>query len=84
LGVEDFIYDALEFLSGTAAVDIRCESRRATPTGSVHHKRAERDAGEIAWAIPGVNDAQNNITIASRRRTRATRETEMPGAQTRK
>jgi len=82
--VDDFIYDALEFLSGTADVDIRCEGGRATLTGSVHHKRAKRDAGEIAWAIPGVNDVQNNITIASRRRTRASRETETPGAQTRK
>jgi hypothetical protein len=82
--VEDFIYDALELLSGTADVDIRCEGGRATLTGNVHHKRAKRDAGEIAWAIPGVNDVQNNITIASRRRARASRETETPGAQTRK
>jgi osmotically-inducible protein OsmY len=82
--VEDFTYDALELLSGTEGVDIRCEGGRATLTGNVHHKRAKRDAGEIAWAIPGVNDVQNNITIASRRRARASRETETPGAQTRK
>ena len=82
--VEDFIYDALELLSGTADVDIRCEGGRATLTGNVHHKRAKRDAGEIAWAIPGVNDVQNNITIASRRRARASRETETPGTQARK
>ena len=82
--VEDFIYDALELLSGTADVEIRCEGGRATLTGNVHHKRAKRDVGEIAWAIPGVNDVQNNITIASRRRARASRETETPAAQTRK
>ena len=71
-------------LSGTADVEIRCEGGRATLTGNVHHKRAKRDVGEIAWAIPGVNDVQNNITIASRRRARASRETEAPAAQTRK
>jgi hypothetical protein len=82
--VEDFIYDALELLSGTADVDVRCEGGRATLTGTVHHKRAKRDVGEIAWAIPGVNDVQNNITIASRRRARASRETDTANAQTRK
>ena len=82
--VEDFIYDTLELLSGTADVDVRCEGGRVTLTGNVHHNRATRDVGEIAWAIPGVNDVQNNITIASRRRARASRETETPAAQTRK
>jgi len=82
--VEDFIYDALEFLSGTTDVDIRCENGRATLTGNVHHKRIKRDVGEIAWAIPGVNDVQNNVTIASRRRARAGREPEVPNPQTRK
>jgi hypothetical protein len=82
--VEDFIYDALELLSGTTDVDVRCEGGRATLTGTVHHKRAKRDVGEIAWAIPGVNDVQNNITIASRRRARATRETETAVTQARK
>jgi osmotically-inducible protein OsmY len=82
--VEDFIYDALEFLSGTADVDVRCENGRATLTGSVHHKRIKRDVGEIAWAIPGVNDVQNNLTIASRRRARVGREGETPSPQARK
>lgn len=77
--VEDFIYDALELLSGTADVEVRCEAGRTTLTGNVHHKRIKRDVGEIAWAIPGVNDVQNNVTIASRRRARAGRETETPG-----
>ena len=82
--VEDFIYDALELLSGTADVDVRCEGGRATFTGNVHHKRVKRDVGEIAWAIPGVNDVQNNVTIASRRRGRAGRDTETPGTPGRK
>lgn len=77
--VEDFIYDALEFLSGAGDVEVRCEGGRATLTGSVHHKRVKRDAGEIAWAIPGLQDVQNNLTITSRRRVRAAgRETEAP------
>ena len=67
---EDFLYDALELLPGAADVEIRCEGGRATLTGSVQHKRVKRDVGEIAWAIPGLNDVQNNVTIASRRRTR--------------
>src|SRR5262245_190465 len=50
--VEEFIYDALDLLSGTADVDVRCEGGRATLTGNVHHKRIKRDVGEIAWAIP--------------------------------
>jgi osmotically-inducible protein OsmY len=72
--VEDFLYDALELLPGAADVDVRCEGGRATLTGSVQHKRLKRDIGEIAWAIPGLNDVQNNVTIASRRRNRAGRE----------
>ena len=77
--VEDFIYDALEFLSGTTDVEVRCEGGRATLTGSVHHKRLKRDVGEIAWAIPGLHDVQNNVTITSRRRARASgREAESP------
>ena len=75
--VEDFIYDALELLPGAADVDVRCESGRATLTGSVQHKRAKRDVGEIAWAIPALIDVQNNVTIASRRRARgSTRDSE--------
>jgi hypothetical protein len=68
---EDFLYDALELLPGAADVEIRCEGGRATLTGSVQHKRVKRDVGEIAWAIPSLNDVQNNVTITSRRRTRS-------------
>jgi BON domain len=84
--VEDFIYDALELLTGTGDVEVRCDGGRVTLTGSVQHKRLKRDVGEIAWAIPAVNDVQNNVTIASRRRTRgANRENEpASGAQGKK
>jgi len=68
--LEDFIYDALELLPGTSEVEARCEGGRITLTGSVQHKRLKRDAGEIAWTIPGTTDVQNNVTIASRRRAR--------------
>ena len=67
---EDFLYDALELLPGAADVEIRCEGGRVTLTGSVQHKRVKRDVGEIAWAIPGLNDVQNNVTIASPARVR--------------
>jgi hypothetical protein len=77
--VEEFIYDALELLPGAADVEVRCEAGRVTLTGTVQHKRVKRDAGEIAWAIPAVQDVQNNIVVSSRRRTRAaSRETEAP------
>lgn len=77
--VEEFVYDALELLPGAADVEIRCESGRVMLTGSVPHKRTKRDAGEIAWAIPGVLDVQNNVAITSRRRARAaSREGEPP------
>jgi hypothetical protein len=66
----------LELLPGAADVDVRCEGGRVTLTGSVQHKRVKRDVGEIAWAIPGLHDVQNNVTIASRRRTRSAREGE--------
>jgi hypothetical protein len=69
--VEEFIFDALELLPGASDVEVRCESGRATLTGSVHHKRTKRDVGEIAWAIPGLHDVQNNVLITSRRRGRA-------------
>jgi hypothetical protein len=68
--VEDFIYDALELLPGSNDVEVRWENGRVTLTGSVAHKRVKRDAGEVVWAIPSVNDVQNNITIATRRRSR--------------
>jgi hypothetical protein len=82
--VEDFIYDALELVAGAADVEVRCEGGRATLTGTVQQKRLKHDVGEIAWAIPGLQDVQNNVTIASRRRTRGTRETEPAGAPGRK
>jgi hypothetical protein len=79
---EDFICDALDMLPGAGDVEVRCESGRALLTGTVPHKRLKRDVGEIAWAIPSVNDVQNNVTIASRRRVRSssptTRESEAP------
>jgi osmotically-inducible protein OsmY len=79
--VEEFIYDALELLPGAADVEIRCESGRVTLTGSVQHKRTKRDVGEIAWAIPGLQDVQNNMSITSRRRARAAgREAEAPAS----
>jgi len=70
--LEDFIFDALEVLPGTNEVEVRCEGGRVTLTGSVPHKRLKRDAGEIAWTIPGTTDVQNNVTIATRRRGRGT------------
>ena len=73
--IEDFVSDALDMLSGTNDVEVRCENGRATLTGTVPNKRVKRDVGEILWAIPSVNDVQNNITITARRRTRG-RETE--------
>jgi osmotically-inducible protein OsmY len=83
--VEDFIYDACELIPGTADVEVRCEGGRVTLTGSVQHKRLKRDVGEIAWAIPAAHDVQNNVTIASRRRTRsASRDADVPTAQGRK
>jgi BON domain-containing protein len=70
LEIEDFIYDALELLPGSNDVDVRCEGGRVTFTGQVHYRRLKRDVGEIAWSIPAVNDVQNNVTIAARRRSR--------------
>lgn len=68
--IEDFIYDALELLPGSGEIDVRCEGGRVTFTGTVHYKRLKRDVGEIAWAIPGVNDVHNTIAITARRRAR--------------
>jgi len=67
---EDFVFDALELLPGASDVDVRCESGRVTLTGSVPHKRLKHDIGEIVWTLGLVNDVQNNLTIASRRRSR--------------
>jgi hypothetical protein len=69
--IEEFIYDTLELFPGAADVEVRCENGRATLTGTVQHKHTKRDVGEIAWAIPGVQDVQNNVSITSRRRARA-------------
>ena len=70
--IEDFIYDALELIPGASDVEVRCEGGRVTLIGIVPHKRVKHDAGEIAWAIPVILDLQNNLTIASRRRSRGT------------
>ena len=74
--IEDFIYDTLEWLPLASDVEVRCENGRATLTGTVHQKRLKHDVGEIAWAIPGINDVQNNVTISARRRSRPGREAE--------
>ena len=66
--IEEFIYDALEYLPASNEVEVRVDGGRATLTGSVPHKRLKRDMGEIAWAIPAINDVQNNVTISPRRR----------------
>jgi len=68
--IEDFIYDALDLFPGASDVEVRCDGGRASLIGAVSQKRLKRDIGEIAWAIPGINDVQNNITIAPRRRAR--------------
>lgn len=79
--IEDFVYDALELIPGTAEVEVRCEGGKVSLTGSVPHKRQKRDIGEIVWAIPAVADVQNNATIAARRRARHSgREAEASGA----
>lgn len=75
--LEDFICDALDLLPGANDVEVRLEGGRATLTGTVSQKRVKRDAGEIVWAIPSITDVNNNITIATRRRSRSSaRETE--------
>jgi len=77
--IEDFIGDALDLLPGSNDIEVRCDNGRITLTGQVSYKRLKRDAGEIAWAIPGVNDVQNNVTIVARRRSRSSgRDTETP------
>lgn len=80
--IEDFAYDALEMLPGTNEVEVRCEGSRITLTGSVQHKRIKRDVGEIAWGIPIVNDVQNNVTIATKRRARSTQREAEPQPST--
>jgi hypothetical protein len=74
--IEEFIYDAFDMLLGANEVELRLDNGRATLTGGVANKRLKRDVGEIAWAIPGIADVQNNVTIVGRRRSRAGRESE--------
>src|SRR5689334_13283716 len=76
--IEEFIYDALEYLPASNEVEVRVDGGRATLTGSVPHKRLKRDVGEIAWAIPAISDVQNNVTIIARRRRAQGREGETP------
>lgn len=68
--VEEFLYDVLDVLPGAQDVEVRCEGGRLMLTGSVQHKKLKRDVGELGWALPVVDDVQNNVTIAPRRRTR--------------
>ena len=68
--VEELLYDAMELLPGSSDVEVRCEGGRVTLTGNVPHKRIKRDLGELAWAIPAINDVQNTVTITGRRRSR--------------
>ena len=82
--IEDFFYDVFELLPGTNDVEVRVEGGRAVLSGSVAHKRLKRDLGELAWAIPALNDVQNNVTIIARRRSRASREGEAPAVAARK
>jgi hypothetical protein len=66
---------------GANDVELRIDGGRVTLTGNVAHKRLKRDVGEIAWAMPGISDVQNNVTIVGRRRSRAgIRETESQSA----
>ena len=74
--IEDFIYDVLDMLPGSTEVEVRCDSGRVTLTGSVPDKRTKRDTGEVVWAVPGISDLQNNVTITSKRRQRPNREGE--------
>jgi BON domain len=77
--IEDFLYDALELFQGTGDVEVRVEGGRVTLSGTVQHKRLKRDVGEVAWGLPSVNDVQNNLTMATRRRSRASaRDGEQP------
>jgi hypothetical protein len=68
--VEELLYDAIELMPGAGEIEVRCEAGRVSLTGSVPNKRVKRDAGELAWAIPGINDVQNTVNIATRRRAR--------------
>ena len=83
--IEEFIYDALDLLPGSSEVEVRCDGGRTSLAGAVSQKRLKRDIGEIAWAIPAINDVLNNITIAPRRRSRGqNRDTESTAVPARK
>lgn len=69
--IEDFLNDALDLIPGTVDVEVRCEGGRVMLSGNVPHKRHKRDVGEIAWALPMVNDVTNNVAIVARRKARA-------------
>ena len=78
--VEELLYDAFELIPGAGDVEVRCEGGRVTLSGNVPHKRIKHDVGELAWAIPAINDVHNTITITGRRRSRAFgREAEQQG-----
>jgi hypothetical protein len=68
--VEELLYDAIELMPGAGEIEIRCEGARVSLTGSVPNRRVKRDVGELAWAVPGVNDVHNVLNIATRRRSR--------------
>ena len=84
--VEELLYDAIELMPGAGEIEVRCEAGRVSLTGSAPNKRIKRDVGELAWAIPGINDVQNTVSIATRRRTRGfTRDPEaQPAGSSRK
>ena len=84
--VEELLYDAIELMPGAGEIEVRCEGGRVSLTGSVPNKRVKRDVGELAWAIPGINDVHNTLNIVTRRRARGfTREPEaQPTAPSRK
>jgi len=85
--IEDFLNDALDLIPGTVDVEVRCEGGRVMLSGNVPHKRHKRDVGEIAWALPMVNDVTNNVAIVARRKARAsmpTREAESQAGPIRK
>jgi BON domain len=69
--VEELLYDAVELVPGAGEVEVRCEGGRVSLTGAVPNKRIKHDVGELAWAIPGINDVHNTLTITTRRRARA-------------
>jgi hypothetical protein len=68
--VEELLYDAIELMPGGSEVEIRCEGGRVSLNGSVPNKRVKHDFGELAWAIPGINDVQNGLNITTRRKSR--------------